>query len=118
VADAVRSLSFYRDVLGFTLNWQHPQDGIPSVAEVQLAQAKIQFGAHDGVRDNPEQRSARRATILFFETNDVAALHAGIKKRGGKAGELKVVEYWMRMQIFSISDPDDHSIWFGQRLSN
>jgi hypothetical protein len=87
------------------------------VAELQLGPAKLQIAAHDGVQDTPEQRKARRAAIFFFETDDVGTLHADILRRGGRPGELKIVDYWMRMEMFCISDPDDHTLWFAERMS-
>ena len=117
VTDVVRSNHFYCEVLGFSINWEHFENNIPVVIEVQHGPSKLQLAAHDGVRDNAEQRSARRATILFFETDDVAALHSEIERRGGKPGALKIVDYWMRMRMFCIYDPDDHALWFGQRIT-
>src|SRR5262249_5504547 len=112
-----RSHKFYCEVLGFTSNWKHEQSGGMVVAELQLGAAKLQIAAHDGVRDNEDQRRARRATIFFFETDDVTALHLEIQRRGGRPGPLTIVEYWMRMKMFTINDPDDHTLWFAQQLS-
>ena len=117
VIDAARSVAFYRDVLGFKVNWEHHEGGKTGVAELQLGAAKLQVGQHDGVKDTPEQRSARHATILFFETDDVEALHVDVRARGGKASDIAEVDYWMRMRIFEISDPDGHELWFGQRVA-
>src|SRR4051812_38525461 len=102
VVDAGRSVAFYRDVLGFTVNWEHQEDGKTIVAELELGAGKLQVGVHDGVKDTPEQRSARHSTILFFETGDVVALHAGIVARRGKPSDVEDVEYWMRMRLFEI----------------
>ena len=89
VSDIPRSHKFYCQVLGFTSNWEHEDQGAMVLAELQLGVAKLQIAAHDGVRDNAEQRSARRATVLFFESDDVAALHAAVQARGGRPSELK-----------------------------
>jgi catechol 2,3-dioxygenase-like lactoylglutathione lyase family enzyme len=116
VADVERSLRFYREVLGFAVNFEHREDGRLAVIEVQLGAAKLQLGAHDGVGDTPDQRGARHATILFFETDDVDALRAAIVSRGGRPSEIEPVHYWMKMRLFEIEDPDAHSLWFGQRV--
>jgi catechol 2,3-dioxygenase-like lactoylglutathione lyase family enzyme len=115
--DVAKSIEFYRDILGFHVNWVHRENGSPAVTEVQQGPGKIQLAAHEGVQDSMEQRRARRATILFFETDDVYALHAEIQNRGGKPSDLEIVNYWLQMRMFSIADPDDHQLWFGQRLS-
>jgi catechol 2,3-dioxygenase-like lactoylglutathione lyase family enzyme len=116
VTDVPRSHQFYCDVLGFTSNWEHFENDAMVVAEVQLGAGKLQIAAHDGVRDTDDQRRARRASIFFFQTDDVVALHAEIRARGGAASDLKVVDYWIRMRMFSMNDPDDHALWFGQQL--
>jgi catechol 2,3-dioxygenase-like lactoylglutathione lyase family enzyme len=116
VVDAGRSVTFYRDVLGFKVNWEHQESGKTIVAELELGAGKLQVGMHDGVKDTPEQRSARHSTICFFETDNVEALHAGIVARGGMPSGIEEVDYWMRMRLFEISDPDHHELWFGQRV--
>jgi predicted enzyme related to lactoylglutathione lyase len=116
VTDVMRSLAFYRDVLAFDVNWEHRDGGDLAVAELQLGPAKLQIAAHDGTRDDAEQRSARRATVMFLQTDDVDALHAAILQRGGRPSNIEPVYYWMRMRLFSINDPDDHELWFGQRI--
>jgi predicted enzyme related to lactoylglutathione lyase len=116
VTDVPRSHKFYCEILSFTSNWEHFEQDAMVVAEVQLGAGKLQIAAHDGVRNNDEQRRARRATVLFFQCDDVAALHAQISSRGGMPSELKDVEYWMRMRMFTILDPDDHALWFGEQL--
>jgi predicted enzyme related to lactoylglutathione lyase len=116
VTNVSRSHKFYCQVLGFTSNWEHEENGAMVVTELQLGATKLQIAAHDGVRDNSEQRSARRATLLFFETDDVAGLRESVLAHGGRPSELKIVDYWMRMQIFTIYDPDDYALWFGQQV--
>jgi hypothetical protein len=65
VTDVPRRHNFYCQVLGFASNWEHEKAGAMVVAELQLDPAKLQIAAHDGVRDNDEQRSACRASIFF-----------------------------------------------------
>ena len=50
---------------------------------------------------------------MFFETDDVQAMQAGIRRRGGNPSGLEKVN-WIKMQMFQIQDPDGHVIWFGQ----
>jgi predicted enzyme related to lactoylglutathione lyase len=117
VTDVTRSITFYRDVLGFNENWTHREKGSLAVAEFQLGPAKLQIALHDGARDNPEQWHARRATLLFFQTDDLTDLHNAVKRRGGQPTDVKTVDYWMRMKMFDIIDPDGHAIWFGEQIA-
>lgn len=117
VTDPTRSLAFYRDVLGFHHVGGHEVNGRVLAATLRLGEAKLQVADHDGVADNPEQNGARHATILFFECDDVVALHAAVRSRGGKPSDLSVADFWMRMKMFEIEDPDHHTLWFGQRTN-
>jgi catechol 2,3-dioxygenase-like lactoylglutathione lyase family enzyme len=71
VADAARSLAFYRDVLGFKARSVERNSAVPVVGEVVYGPARIQFVAGDGTAGNGAERRS-----LFFETDDVAAMHA------------------------------------------
>ena len=115
VTDAARSLAFYRDVLSFEHTGGHEVAGHVCVATLRSGPAVLQVAEHDGIADTPEQRHARHGTILFFECDDVVARHAAITTRGGSPTKLCVVDYWMRMKMFEIHDPDNHCLWFGQR---
>ena len=99
VTDAARSTLFYRDILGFQM---HDQSGI---LEATYGPARIQF--------DPQDPQPRRSAILFFQTDDVGAMHAAISARGGAPSEMAKVN-WIKMRMFEIRDPDGHTLWFGQ----
>jgi uncharacterized glyoxalase superfamily protein PhnB len=107
--DVVRSIGFWRDVLGFRVRGSS-DDG----REVDLVsgRARVRLGLRDGSAENAGRSSTRRATV-FLETDDVAAMHAAIRRRGGQPGDLENVN-WIKMRVFEIRDPDGHVIWFGQ----
>jgi predicted enzyme related to lactoylglutathione lyase len=111
--DLGRTAAFYRDVLGFQV--RRP-DGEPRLVDVILGKARLRFGASD---DGPGDRhGARRPgpAVVFFETNDVARLHAVIRGRGGSASEPENVNA-IKMRVFEIRDPDGHTLWFGQSFA-
>jgi catechol 2,3-dioxygenase-like lactoylglutathione lyase family enzyme len=107
VADAAQSIAFYHDVLGFEVREQ--QDAIEAV----YGPARVRFGAQDYAPDNWEEPRPRGSAMLFFETDDVAAMRDAIRARGGKPGEMEKVN-WLKMRMFEIRDPDGHTLWFGQ----
>ena len=96
VADAARSILFYRDILGFEVRDQS------GMIEAVCGPACIQFA---GQGNTP--------AILFFETTDVNAMHAAIRARGGTPSKPQKVN-WIKMLMFEIRDPDGHTLWFGQ----
>jgi catechol 2,3-dioxygenase-like lactoylglutathione lyase family enzyme len=96
VADAARSAAFYRDVLGFDINES------PDGSEASNGPALLRFDA-----------SGPGPAIVFFETNDVDAMHGAIRASGGETGEIAKVN-WIKMRMFEIRDPDGNNFWFGQ----
>jgi predicted enzyme related to lactoylglutathione lyase/ankyrin repeat protein len=93
VAGVARSIAFYRDVLGFSVQGDD---------EAVYGPARIQFSV-----------GAPGPSIVFFPSADVAAMRAVVAARGGKPSELERVN-WIKMRMFEIRDPDGHILWFGQ----
>lgn len=111
VADVARSLTFYRDVLGFEVRPLQGEYEFPAVAEVVYGPARIQLGTTGRAADDTEPQHA----ILFFQTEDVTAMHDVMSIRGAKPSALEKVN-WIKMRLFEIRDPDGHALWFGQSL--
>jgi uncharacterized glyoxalase superfamily protein PhnB len=80
---------------------------------VTYGPARIRFGENDYAPDDWQESRARGSAILFFQTDDVAALHEAIRLRGGHPSEMEKVN-WITMRMFEIRDPDGHTLWFGQ----
>jgi uncharacterized glyoxalase superfamily protein PhnB len=102
-ADLARIVAFYRDVLGFD---------VVADNEVVSGPARICFTPDDWDASNTERRP-RGSAILFFQTDNVIAMHAAIKARGGAPSELEKVN-WIKMHMFQMQDPEGHTLWFGQ----
>jgi len=102
-ADVRRAVAFYRDVLGF--------DAVDD-REVAFGPARIRFVEDDWDPYNTERRS-RGSAIVFFQTDNVTAMHAAIKARGGAPSDPEKVN-WIKMRMFQIQDPDGHALWFGE----
>jgi len=113
VSDARRSLEFYRDVLGFEVRSVSEEKGVPAAAELVYGPARIQLAVRDTAIDSPLQPRPRGSAILFFETDEVAAMRAAVVARGGKPSELEKAN-WIKMRVFEIRDPDGHTLWFAQ----
>lgn len=113
VTDADRAVAFYRDVLGFEVRSLPSGRDASSRFEVVAGPARIHFGAWDFPPNNWEDRRSPGSAIVFFETNDVEAVHAGVRARGGRPSELVNVN-GIKLRMFEIRDPDGHTLWFGQ----
>jgi catechol 2,3-dioxygenase-like lactoylglutathione lyase family enzyme len=82
VGDVARSLAFYRDVLGFDVLCVREENGVPAHVEVVSGPAKIELGVSDTAPDSTGQSRPRGSAILFFQTDDVAAMHEAFIARG------------------------------------
>jgi predicted enzyme related to lactoylglutathione lyase len=106
--DVERTVAFWRDVLGFEVSGQSDDGGV----EVRSGRARIHFGELDAAPDFAKEGPPGSA-IVFFDTDDVVAMQAAIRRRGGSTSELEKVN-WIKRTVFEIRDPDGHVIWFGQ----
>lgn len=100
VRDLERSIEFYRDVLGFA----PPPAGAPA-GRVHLTYGPAELDLVIAITD--------QASMLFFETDDVAAMHATIRDRGGEPSDVARVN-WIKLRMFQVRDPDGHILMFGR----
>lgn len=104
VTDIGRAIAFYRDTVGFEV---HAHAG--HSAELTLGPARITLG-----RRAPGTTNDARS-ILFFETDDVAATYDILAARGAEPTEPEVVN-WIKMRMIEIRDPDGNTLWFGNGI--
>jgi catechol 2,3-dioxygenase-like lactoylglutathione lyase family enzyme len=107
VADATRSIGFYRDILGFEIRDES------GAIEAVCGPARIRLDKQEHADREVEAHHRPGSSILFFETDDVAAIHAATRARGGTPSQMEKVN-WIKMRMFEIRDPDGHTLWFGQ----
>jgi catechol 2,3-dioxygenase-like lactoylglutathione lyase family enzyme len=107
VANLSRSIGFYRDVLGFEIREQ--EGGV----EALMGPARIRFGKEGYAPTDWNTPKPPGSAILFLESDDVEALHAAMRARGGAPGGIEKVN-WIKMRMFEIRDPDGNVLWFGQ----
>jgi len=104
VPDIPRTVAFYRDVLGFEV---HAHPGLRP--ELTLGPARITLGTA-----NPT--AERDRSILFFETDDVAATYDILAARGAEPTTPEDVN-WIKMRMVEVRDPDSNILWFGKGFS-
>ena len=77
VANPVRSLAYYRDVLGFDVRSLSDENGA-TVAELVRGPARIEL------RADSAERHALERSVLYLETDDVDAMHSALRERGAE----------------------------------
>ena len=122
VSSVERSLSFYRDVLGFSVSATVPEGTGPFVfAWMQRDGVSVFLNSHESVEEHAAlaSRAIGGPATLFItiEADDVAGgvdgLFATVSTRAKVMMGLKDQFYGMRE--FGIEDPDGYVIFFAQR---
>jgi catechol 2,3-dioxygenase-like lactoylglutathione lyase family enzyme len=103
IADFNRSVAFYRDVLGFTVEATFPENE-PTFAILSRDGVGLQIGGIDAQKSPGHRPSC----TLFFDVTDVLALHGQLKKTVEIEWGPEV--YFYHRREFAIRDPDGHLI--------
>lgn len=106
VTDIQQSLDFYTLRLGFEkINADH--------AGVASGAARISFHTTTAAIDSSGALRPPGQAIIFFETNDVHAMHAELRAKQTECSDPEKVN-WIKMEMFCVADPDGHQLWFGR----
>jgi predicted enzyme related to lactoylglutathione lyase len=106
VRDLDRSAAYYRDVLGFRIEWPEGRDW--------------RLAVRDGVRvmlghcpdDLPAGQTGSHGWFAYLHTDDVDALHRDIASCGGDCTPPRDTDHGMREIV--VTTIDGHRIVFGQ----
>jgi uncharacterized glyoxalase superfamily protein PhnB len=118
VRDVAKSLSFYRDVLGFTIKESVPP-AEPYVFVMLERDAAMVFlnDIKAAEEDYPPAVSMPQGgtAALFFVITGVDAFHEQVEAKATVIMPLKTQFYGMRE--FAVTDPDGHILTFAERVS-
>lgn len=118
VRDVIKSVKFYRDKLGFKFNHYWDYENNKPLSEwkskekpvyAQMEAGRQKFAIHLFLK---EEDLNSGGVIHYFEVKDVDAHYDWIQSRGFQPDSI-YVRPWMRM--FSVTDPDEHKIFFYTR---
>jgi catechol 2,3-dioxygenase-like lactoylglutathione lyase family enzyme len=99
VKDAERSVAFYRDKLGCTLDWNYEEEGRSVVCQVNREGFKLILAAQD-------DRKAGQGRVFVTHVEE-SALRKEIAEKGIEAQD----DYW-GMPVIVIEDPDGNQLLF------
>jgi catechol 2,3-dioxygenase-like lactoylglutathione lyase family enzyme len=116
VSDVERSVVFYRDVLGFTVDQTVPEAAPYVFASLRSGLVEIFLNAPEpAVAEYPafKDRPIGGTLTLFIEVGDIRQAHESLQKR------VKVVmpleKKWYGVTEFAFEDPDGYLITFAER---
>jgi len=113
VFDMPTSLAFYRDVLGFEVISDAPEDGRCDWVWLKSGESELMLNTAYEAEDRPSAPDPTRLavhsdTTLYFGCEDVDAAHAELGARGVTTREPIVTDYGMK-QLY-LKDPDGYEI--------
>jgi uncharacterized glyoxalase superfamily protein PhnB len=112
VNDLQKSLSWYRDVLGFAIEERWEQEG--KLMGVSLRSGGVSFMiAQDDWKKGRDRKKGEGFRIYCGTTQNVDALAKGIEKRGGRLDQKPTDQPW-GTRDFALTDPDGFKITIGQ----
>jgi uncharacterized glyoxalase superfamily protein PhnB len=103
-ADIQKSLAWYRDVFGFSVNREFAREGKLMAVSLRAGTVGILLTQDDGAkgRDRPKGEGF---SLQITTTQDIDALAEGIKARGGTlVSEPEDTRFGAR--VFRLQDPD------------
>jgi lactoylglutathione lyase len=108
VNDLQASVSWYRDVLGFTVAEEYQRDGKVVGARLLAGNSSFLLGQDDFAKGRDRQKGA--GFRLYCETaQDIDELAASVKARGGKLSQEPTDQPW-GARDFAVFDPDGFNI--------
>jgi catechol 2,3-dioxygenase-like lactoylglutathione lyase family enzyme len=117
VFDMPTSLAFYRDVMGFEVISDAPEDGRCDWVWLKSGESELMLNtAYEAEARPPAPDATRFAahsdTSLYFGCEDVDTAHAELRARGVATREPIVTDYGMK-QVY-LKDPDGNEICLQQ----
>jgi uncharacterized glyoxalase superfamily protein PhnB len=109
--DLEKSLTWYRDVVGFAVEERWERDG--KLAGVQLRAGSVTFMlGQDDWKKGRDRKKGEGFRLYCTTTQDVDAIAAKIVARGGKLDQEPRDQPW-GTRDFALTDPDGFKITIG-----
>jgi len=106
--DLSKSIAWYRDVLGFTVDYQRDQDGKPASAAIRSGCSTIHLNQDDGGR-GWDRVKGEGFSITFDTAQDVDAIAARIKAQGALLAMEPADMPW-GVRMLRVTDPDGYRL--------
>ena len=101
VKDAEKSIAFYRDKLGCSLNWNYQEEGRAIVCQLSRPGFEVILAAQDA------SKAGHGRIFISIDGEQELALREEIERKGISASD----EYW-GMPVIAIEDPDGNQLLF------
>jgi len=109
VADVRRSFSWYRDILGFSLDREHERDGKLIAVSLRAGEIRILLTQEDGAK-GVDRVKGQGFSLQITTDQDIDAL-ASNAKRAGATLDAEPADAW-GVRVFRLRDPDGFRLVF------
>jgi lactoylglutathione lyase len=108
VNDLQKSLAWYRDIVGFTVDEQHEREGKLQAISLRSGDVRVVIGRDDGAKGF-DRKKGEAISLMITTKQDVDGLAGAIKARGGVLLAEPTSMPW-GARVFRLKDPDGF-IW-------
>jgi len=108
VNDLQKSLAWYRDVVGFTVDRQHERDGKLMAISLRAGDVRLLIGQDDGAKGTNRVKG-EGFSLLVTTAQNIDDLAARVKAHGGTI-ETGPVDMPWGARMFRLRDPDGFRI--------
>jgi uncharacterized glyoxalase superfamily protein PhnB len=103
ILDVDTALAFYRDYLGFVVDWEHRfEPNLPVYMQISRGGIVLHLSEHDG--------SGTPGSVVYVRLEGVETLHRELREKGNRSYAAKVEERPWGSKGMDLVDP------FGNRL--
>lgn len=108
VKDIHKSLAWYRDVVGFTVEALMEREGTLRAVRLSAGPVRFLLNQDDGAK-GWERVKGEGFSLTFNTSQDIDAIANGIKTRGGQLGSEPADMPW-GVRMFRLVDPDGYKL--------
>jgi lactoylglutathione lyase len=108
VNDLQKSLAWYRDVVGFTVDNQYEREGKVMAIALKAGDVRILIGQDDGAK-GWDRAKGEGFSMMITTVQDVDELAKRIQQRGGTL-EMEPTDMPWGARAFRVKDPDGFKI--------
>jgi len=114
VSDLQRSLTFYRDIVGFTVDRKFEREGRLAAVALKAGAVELLLGQDDGAKGEGRVKG-EGFSLQITTSQDVDALAKRIKDRGGLL-TTEPADVW-GARVFRMQDPDGFRLTISSQRS-
>ncbi|MBM3189264.1 MAG: hypothetical protein FJZ90_11150 [Chloroflexi bacterium] len=112
VGDLTETLDYYREVLGFTMDFVWPDEDAPKWAMASRPGVSFMFTVDLGTSSSPFIAEKGNGVVFYIVTDDLDAVYDELLDKGAIIAQ-EMVAYGDRRQ-FSVADPNGYVITFSE----